>query len=351
MHVSVRMRVIALVLLLGLVLGAPLSGQAQGDAPPAQYGELIERALVESSASRWPEALALFRQAHAAYPNARTHRGIGMVAYEVRDYVEAHRHLTLALSSTRRPLEAAQRAEVTKLLERTRVFVARYALDALPAQATFTVDGASTPREPDGTLVLPLGAHHVEVRANAPPRHGSAELQVKGGEQGPLPVVLEEVKSATAPAPVAAAPADVPLNPSQVAPDTLEEPRELAAQDTLPDDDVPDAVPAQATSSGPGALPIVLTATGGVMLVAGAVLLVMGMNDVSTVEDAAVPTEWSTLASANDRAPILTGVGFGLLGAGAVLATVGGVLWVGSGEDSNADGEPDGFSLRMRACF
>ena len=191
----------------------------------------------------------------------------------------------------------------------------------------------------------------MEVRANAPERHGSAELQVKGGEQARLPVVLGEVKPAAAQAPVAAAPADGQLKPSEASPDTLEEPRELAAHDTLPDDDVPDAVPAQATSGGPGALPIVLTATGGVLLVAGAVLLIVGMSDVSTVQDAPVPTEWSTLASANDRAPILTGLGFGLLGAGAVLATVGGVMWVGSGEDSNADGEPDGFSLRMRACF
>jgi len=316
------------------------SAQAGEPEPPSEYHQLIERALVESAASRWPEALALFRQAHAVYPNARTHRGIGMVAYEVRDYVEALRHLSLALGSERRPLDEAQRAEVTQLLERTRVFVGRYELSRLPPDATLSVDGKLAEREADGTLVLALGAHRVEVRATAPERAGSAQLQVRGGEHEPLPLVLEVVPQA--PAPVTTTPVEVPG------------PKAELASAPLPAEQGPTAATAaRAPDAGAGSsvAPIVLTATGGAVLIAGAVLLIAGLGDLAKVEDAPEQARWSKLQAADDRAPLMTGLGIGLLGAGGALVLTGGVLWLGHGEDSDGDGALDGMSLRMRACF
>ena len=77
--------------------------EAQDAEPPPEYQELIRQALEESSANRWAEARVFFRQAHEAFPNARTERGIGMVSFELRDYTDAVRHLTRALDDPRRP--------------------------------------------------------------------------------------------------------------------------------------------------------------------------------------------------------------------------------------------------------
>src|SRR5689334_12069641 len=88
------------------VLLAPTAGAAQDetDGAPEGYEALIEAALTEFGAGHWEEARALFRQAHASFPNARTLRGMGMASFELRDYPEALGELGAALTDDRRPL-------------------------------------------------------------------------------------------------------------------------------------------------------------------------------------------------------------------------------------------------------
>jgi hypothetical protein len=76
----------------------------------------------------------------------------------------------------------------------------------------------------------------------------------------------------------------------------------------------------------------VTTIAGAVSLAAGLVLLVIGLADVSTVEDAEPGTEWSSLEGAHDRAPWLTGIGSVAAGVGAVALT-GGILWITTSDD------------------
>ena len=116
---------VALALLGGVSIA---SAQTQG-APPAYRG-LVDTAIEESGAGRWAEARALFRQAHALYPNARTLRGIGMSSFEVRDYAECLRMLTASLTHPVNPLTEEQRVQVTELLTRSITLVTAYSFDA-----------------------------------------------------------------------------------------------------------------------------------------------------------------------------------------------------------------------------
>jgi len=111
------------------------------------------------------------------------------------------------------------------------------------------------------------------------------------------------------------------------------------------------AAPAAASSEGPSVLAWALTIGGGALVVGGAVLLAIGLSDVSTVEGAADGTPWVDLESANDRAPVMTGVGIGLGIAGLAAASLGVVLLVSSGGSSSSTERslslgPGGLTLR-----
>lgn len=88
---------------------------------------------------------------------------------------------------------------------------------------------------------------------------------------------------------------------------------------------------------GPGVAPWIVLGIGGAVAIAGAVLVGVGFGDAATVSGAADGTMWSTVSGAYDRAPMLEGVGFALLGVG-VAAAVAGVIWgvAGSGGQSQA---------------
>jgi hypothetical protein len=331
----------SLLVMLACALPPVALGQAAPE-PPAEYRELIDNALAESAAGRFQEAGALFRKANAVYPNARALRGIGMVAYELRDYVDAAHHLRLALSDPRRPLERKQRAEVKRLLDSALTFVASYELSALPANTSILVDSKPAQPENDGTLLLGLGEHDVEVRSG--PRVANGQLVVRGGEHGPLPIVLpsepEPVEPAATPelaAPVVAeaSPEPAPATQTAAEPGPAAEPKAAETSQKFP------------------WVSTLATVTGGAMLVTGLVLVIKGFADVRTVENAPLHEEWAALRAANERAPVLTGVGFGLLGAGAVLSTVGivGLSMDASAKDDDANGELDGFAMRVRGCF
>ena len=77
-------------LLLAVTLLASLpplraTAQPSARASTTEYEAMITDGLAEFQAQRYAEARALFERAHALSPNARTLRGIGMVAFEMRD--------------------------------------------------------------------------------------------------------------------------------------------------------------------------------------------------------------------------------------------------------------------------
>ena len=163
--------------------------QAEAEAQSSEYRELIDQALSEFKHKNWPEARVLFRRANDLSPSARTQRGIGMVSYEMRDYVNAVTALSSALVDQRQALTDSQRKECEHLLTRSRTFVGAYALKLEPSEAEVSLDGAQLVRDTEGHVLVPFGEH--TLRATAPGFQDSiSKLVVQGGEQGELRVVL-----------------------------------------------------------------------------------------------------------------------------------------------------------------
>ena len=80
-------------------------------------------------------------------------------------------------------------------------------------------------------------------------------------------------------------------------------------------------------ASDPGIVPWVVAAAGGVVAATGAVLLLLALSDVDTVEnpEGEMP-RWEDSADAYDRAPVISTVGGIALGVGAAAAITG-VVW------------------------
>ncbi len=172
---------------------APTPAYAQGSSSAAAgseaYKQLIEQALSEFKHKNWPEARSLFRRAHELSPSARTLRGMGVVSYEMRDYVRAVRDLGAALADERQPLNAEQRTEAETLLARARTFVGVYRIAVEPADAALSLDGVLAAREPDGTLLVAFGEHMLSATANGY-ETGRTQVTVQGGENGEVSLSL-----------------------------------------------------------------------------------------------------------------------------------------------------------------
>ncbi len=165
---------------------APAAGSSDPEEPP-EYRELVDDAVVQFRAGRYAEARALFIRAHDVFPNARTARGIGLCAYELREYVHAVNKLELALTHEVRPLTDAMRARVEQVLEDAQQFVAVYTLEVQPAGAEVLVDGMSV--DVEAQLTLPIGTHDLE--ADHPGyRTLHRQIVVRGGERESLAVAL-----------------------------------------------------------------------------------------------------------------------------------------------------------------
>lgn len=129
-----------------------------------RYEESVQQAVIEYKAGNFEEAHALFLDAHASKPNARTWRGLGVCAFELRLYVEAAADLEAALADSRKALTPEQRAEATELLEKARAFVSTYDVRLSPDTARVEVDGKPAQLSAE-TLLLDPGRHVVVVRA------------------------------------------------------------------------------------------------------------------------------------------------------------------------------------------
>ena len=281
-----------------------VSVQAQDEArtstDPAGYSALIDEALSEHAAGNFEEARTLFAKAHAIFPNARTLRGMGMMEFELRDYAASSSHLEQALASQIRALNGELRDSTTKLLARAQTFVGRIALTVEPAGARVLLDGAELSLEDGHPLVLNLGEHTLDVRAEGFTRE-TRTITVRGGEAQALRVALASLDGGS---------------------DSVGVADEGAA--------------GERASTGPGALPWVLVGGGGALIVGGVVLLALARSDIDQVENPGDDARWEPdSADAYDAAPVKSGVGIALLGVGAAGAAVG-LVWALGGSDERS---------------
>ncbi|MDB4990912.1 MAG: hypothetical protein JWN04_6090 [Myxococcaceae bacterium] len=164
------------------VVAMAWSGAARAsadDAEPQGYRAAVDQALGEYDAKNYEEASALFARAHAIFPNARTERGLGMAAFELRRYDESAARLEAALASKVKPLEGELRVHTEALLARARGFLAlvNVVLDPKTAQLLVDENYVTAP----GPLNLRLGEHVLEARAEGY-TPAKKVLRVQGGE-------------------------------------------------------------------------------------------------------------------------------------------------------------------------
>ena len=263
--------------------------------PPSGYRDTINAAVAEFAAGHHAEARALFRQAHGMYPNARTLRGIGMCAFELREYAEAVRALGASLRDPRRPLNEEMTSQVRAALSRAEAFVGRYEVD-VPDGALLFVDDSAAPTslEEDGSLLLSLGTHVVTTRRGSTTL-ADVRVEVRGGERERLELVPAHLDTSTPPPPSDEGPAPIaqPMEP----------------------DPAPDLGPS-----------IAVLALGSTLAAGGLVSFFAGLAESNRVSDAPPGTPWSSLESSYARAPILEGVGLAAALAGAGMIVLGTAL-------------------------
>jgi len=171
----------------------------------AEYRQLIRDGVAEFDRQNWSEARAFFERAHALKPSARTLRGLGFVAYEMHNYVEAESLLAKALRTQNGALTRAQRKHTQALLSKVHAFIGRYTLELTPPNVELLLDGRPSAL-PTGRLRLNVGEHRLIFQH---PGYLDAELRldVRGGEEETLKVELRLDRLTTRPkAPVPAAP-------------------------------------------------------------------------------------------------------------------------------------------------
>ena len=205
-------------LVVTLLLVAASSRAQTADEPP-EYRATIREALSEYHAKNFPEARALFAEAHRMLPNARTLRGLGMTAFELRSYRESIGFLQEALASQVKPLEGSLRADTERLLKRAERFVGRLRVSLTPSDARILVDGSPVDVRDGEPILLEIGSHNVEFQAegHAPE---TRTIEIKGRESDNWTVALTPLPP---PAPVA-----TPREVAEQAPESTGSAPELA---------------------------------------------------------------------------------------------------------------------------
>jgi tetratricopeptide (TPR) repeat protein len=163
--------------------------QKSAERVPAGYTEAIREALSEFELGNFTESREQFRKAHAIDPNGRTFRGLGVVEFELRHYVESVKLLEQALAATHKPLAGKLRAETEAALERARAYVGEVQVETDPDTATVLVDGELIDRSAPDALRLDVGDHVFEFHAEG--RLATKQtVSVKGGATETLRVTL-----------------------------------------------------------------------------------------------------------------------------------------------------------------
>lgn len=191
---------------LAALAGPPRLEAQDGSGEVPGYREAIDDALAEYATQHYLEAMSLFARAHKLSPNARTLRGLGSVAFELRRYSESVSYLEQALASGQKPLDLKMRAETERLLERARGYIAELTLDVAPANAEVILDRVQMTLVAGQPLQLEIGEHELDVSAAGfAPEHRS--YTVIGGEVWSTRISLRPQTSSAAPQ---AAPAPPP---------------------------------------------------------------------------------------------------------------------------------------------
>lgn len=175
---------------------------ANGGGHTDDYRKLIDEAVREAAAKNYEEARALFLRAHALAPSARTHRGIAMTEFELRNYEACITHIDAALASTVQPLDDKLRHDAEELRRRAQSFLGTLKIETRPQASAIRVDGVPTTLSPDHTLTLQLGEHVIEAEL---PGHASEKRQVgiRGAEHQTLTILFAR--------PIPAAPSNEPV--------------------------------------------------------------------------------------------------------------------------------------------
>jgi hypothetical protein len=173
----------------------------------AEYEELTKKGIREYELNHWAEAKTYFMRAHTLFPNARTLRALGLIAFEMRDYVESLGLLERALADTQKPLVGTMRQEVSDIADDARSFVGRVSLVLEPANASVFVDDELVTLRDQGSLLLDPGEHVLRIEATGY-RPQSRSLRAPAGQSIELKLALvaahggpgAEVAAAAAPA-------------------------------------------------------------------------------------------------------------------------------------------------------
>jgi hypothetical protein len=158
------------------------AGTNTGRAESAEYKRVISHGLQEFDLGNYPEARAAFSEAHEIFPNARTHRALGMVAFELRNYRECIEQLSRALASQEKPLAGELRKSTEELLARAQRLVGHVQFELTPATASVLINGVSVELGGARELTLEVGDHLLEMRAEGylPERQ---TLSIRGGDE------------------------------------------------------------------------------------------------------------------------------------------------------------------------
>jgi hypothetical protein len=199
---------------LALLIAAAEPARANDSAGPieltadqqAEYEELTKKGIMEYDLDHWAEAKTYFLRAHTLFPNARTLRALGLIAFELRSYVESLDWLERALASKQKPLTEAMRKGVNDVAKDARAFVAQIWLVLEPANATVFVDGEPVKLRDQGVLLVDPGEHELRIEA-AGHQTLTRPLKVTGGQSSELELRLLAADGGTATTEVAATPA------------------------------------------------------------------------------------------------------------------------------------------------
>jgi hypothetical protein len=291
------------------------SAEAQPDGDLAAARRLFGEGLADEQAGRHAAALEKFTRVQAV-------RDTQAVRYRIATCLEALGRLRAALEAyTSSSVAASNDAESASIAKAAREKVealgkrvARVVVTlapGAPADATVKIDGEPVAANAIGTpIVVDPGAHEISASAgDAPPFH--AQATVSEGAQTTVQVTL------AAPRP--------PPTPEPPPPPPLAPPTPRPAPSTPPPEPAP-ATPA--ASAGDGTTGIVLVASGAVLAVAGAGVLIARHSDIQSLE-AQCPgglcpiSAESSLESTRNRALVEGPVGWTLGGAGLVVAGIG----------------------------
>ena len=266
------------------------------DAASAQYEDTLQRALQEFALEHWVEAKILFTRANALRPNARVLRGLGLVCYELRQYVQAIEYFEAALLSSVQPLTAEMTQDVHTFLARSRDFVSQVKLEVQPSSAEIRIDGGPAPRvAADGTFLLDPGPHELVIAA-AGFEQQSRTLFAEGGKQSSLSLVLNPLRA---------------NDETRATPNSSTPPAPVRVDPAPP-----------ASRLGPW----LAIGISGAVAVAGGVMLGVATVDKHRVENPDPSPTWSDYEDSYDTASALFPVGAVMLGVG-VAGVAAGLIW------------------------